>query len=101
MEILDETEDLMFNCIMTLPIAEQRAITSSSAIINSIDEESEEEIKDAIWESIKNSISYNAILHRLNIHLNNIIETPIDSEDEEESISYEKDSEQIQNDLEE
>jgi hypothetical protein len=84
MEILDETEDLMFNCIMALPIAEQRGIRSSSAIINSIDEESEQEIKDAIWESIKNSISYNAILNRLNVHLNNIIETPVVSEEEEE-----------------
>jgi hypothetical protein len=68
-----------------LPIAEQRGIRSSSAIINSIDEETEEEIKNVIWESIKNSVSYNAILNRLNIHLNNIIETPGDSEEEENS----------------
>lgn len=82
MEILDETEDLIFSWIMLLPIDEQRSITSSSAVINCIDEETEEEIKNVIWETIKNSISYNAILNRLNIHLNNIIETPGESEEE-------------------
>ena len=92
MEILDETEDLIFTWIMMLPIAEQRSITSSSAIINSIDEETEQEIKDVIWESIKNSVSYNAILNRLNIHLNNIIETPGDSEEEEDEVITDNES---------
>jgi hypothetical protein len=84
MEILEETEDLFFTWITMLPVAEQRGIRSSSAIINCIDEESEQEMKDLVWESIKNSISYNAILNRLNIHLNNIIETPDESEEEKE-----------------
>jgi hypothetical protein len=84
MEILDETEDLIFTWIMTLPTNEQRSITSSSAVINCINEEAEEEIKNEIWETIKNSVSYNAILNRLHVHLNNIIETPGESEEEEE-----------------
>jgi len=84
MEILDETEDLIFTWITTLPMNDQRAITSSSAIINCMDDEAEEEIKNEIWETIKNSVSYNAILNRLYVHLNNIIETPEKSEEEEE-----------------
>ena len=81
--ILDEAEDLIFTWIMTLPTDEQRAITSSSAVINCIDEEAEEELKTELWESIKNSISYIAILNRLQVHLNNI-QTPEESEEESE-----------------
>ena len=83
MEILDEVEENMLIWIMTLPIAEQREIRNGSDIINCIDEEAEQEMKDSIWESIKNSISYITILNRLSIHLNNNIETPEDSEEEE------------------
>jgi hypothetical protein len=83
MEILDEAEDLMYTWIMMLPIAEQRQIHNGSDIINCIDEEAEQDMKDAVWESIKNSLSYRSILNRLNIHLNTIIETPGDSEEEE------------------
>jgi hypothetical protein len=82
MEILDEAEDLMYTWIMMLPIDEQRQIHNGSDIINCIDEEAEQDMKDAVWESIKNSLSYRSILNRLNIHLNNIIETPGDSEEE-------------------
>ena len=83
MEILDEVEENMLIWIMTLPIAEQREIRNGSDIINCIDEEAEQEMKDSIWESIKNSISYITILNRLSIHLSNNIETPEDSEEEE------------------
>jgi hypothetical protein len=92
MEILDETEDLIFTWITTLPMNDQRAITSSSAIINCMDDEAEEEIKNEIWETIKNSVSYNAILNRLNVHLNNIIETPGDSEEEEDEVITDNES---------
>jgi hypothetical protein len=88
MEIIDETEDLIYIWIMTLPIAEQREIHNGSDIINCIDEEAEQEMKDVIWESIKNSISYMTILNRLNIHLNSIIKTPEESEEESEEEEF-------------
>lgn len=82
MEILEEVEENMLTWIMMLPIAEQREIRNGSDIINCIDEEAEQDMKDAVWESIKNSLSYRTILNRLHIHLNNIIETPEESEEE-------------------
>jgi len=82
--ILDEVEDHIFTWIMMLPVEEQREITNRSDVISCINEEAEQEIKDTIWELIKNSISYMTILHRLQSHLNNIIETPYESEEEEE-----------------
>lgn len=88
--ILDEAEDLIFTWIMSLPKNEQRAITCGSAVIDCIDEEAEEELKTELWESIKNSISYIAILNRLSVHLNNIVETPVDSEEEEEEENSEE-----------
>jgi len=81
--ILDEAEDLMYTWIMTLPTDEQKELHNGADIINCINEEAEEEIKNEIWESIKNSVSYRAILNRLKIHLDEVIETQEEEEEEE------------------
>jgi hypothetical protein len=78
--LLDEVEDLIFAWILTLPEKDQRFMQNGADIINCISMDAEEDIKNEMWESMKNSISYRAILNRLKIHLEDIVET----EDEEE-----------------
>lgn len=84
MDYEEEVEEMMYAWLITLPIDEQREITYIQAINAAINEEAEEEMKEEIWSLLKNNLNYRAILNRLNIHLNNIIETPEDSEEEEE-----------------
>jgi hypothetical protein len=82
--ILDEAEDLIFNWIMTLPESDQRDLHNGAGIIECIDEDAEEDIKNELWESIKNSLSYRSILNRLVVHLNEVVETQSEEESEEE-----------------
>jgi len=81
--VLDEAEDIIYQWIMALPEEDQRSLHNGADIINSITTDAEEDIKNELWEIIKNSLSYRSILHRLVIHLNEIIETQSVSEDEE------------------
>jgi hypothetical protein len=84
MDILAEAEDLIMDWIMLLPIEDQQLIHNGSDVIECINEEAEEEIKDQLWYSIKNSLSYRAILNRLTLHLNSVVETQSEEEDEDE-----------------
>jgi hypothetical protein len=82
--LLDEVEDLIFAWILTLPEKDQRFMQNGADIINCISMDAEEDIKNEMWESMKNSISYRTILNRLKIHLEDIVETQSDDESDEE-----------------
>jgi hypothetical protein len=83
--ILEEAEDLIYIWIMTLPEADQRNLHNGADIINSITNDAEEDIKNELWQSIKNSLSYRSILNRLVIYLNEIVQTQSVEESESES----------------
>jgi hypothetical protein len=80
--ILEEAEDLIYAWIMTLPEEDQRNLHNGADIIECITNDAEEDIKNELWESIKNNLSYRSILNRLVIYLNEIVQT--ESEPEEE-----------------
>jgi hypothetical protein len=82
--ILDEAEDLVYDWIMTLPKEDQKNLHDGADIINCITNDAEEDLKNELWESIKNSLSYRSILNRLKNHLNEI--QSVESESEPESI---------------
>ena len=81
MDILAEAEDLIYDWIMMLPVEDQKLIHNGADVIECINEEVETEIKEQLWYSIKNSLNYRAILNRLTLHLNSVVET--DDEDKE------------------
>jgi len=83
MDILAEAEDLIYDWIMFLPIEDQQLIHNGADVIECINEEAEEEIKEQLWDSIKNSLSYRSILNRLTLHLNSVVETQSEEEEEE------------------
>jgi hypothetical protein len=89
--VLDEAEDMIYQWIMTLPEEDQRSLHNGADIINCITEDAEEDIKNELWEIIKNSLSYRSILHRLVVHLDEVIETQSLSEDDEEEEEEEYD----------
>ena len=81
MDILEEAEDLIYDWIMTLPEEDQRNLHNGADIIECITNDAEEDIKNELWESIKNSLRYRSILDRLVIYLNEIVQS--ESEPEE------------------
>lgn len=80
--ILEEAEDLIYAWIMTLPEEDQRNLHNGADIIECITNDAEEDIKNELWESIKNNLSYRSILNRLVIYLNEIVQTESDPEEE-------------------
>lgn len=90
MDYEEEIENMIFCWIAMLPEEEQREINCVNDIDICLNEEAEQEIKDEIWNQLKNNINYKAILERVKIHLLDKIETQSMSEEEE---SLESDSE--------
>ena len=90
MDYEDEIEDMIFSWIAMLPEEEQRDIMCVNDIHNCLNEEAEQEIKEVIWNQLKNNISYKAILERVKLHLlDHVVET---QEDEEENCEINSDS---------
>ena len=75
MSVIEEAEDCIYDWIISLPEDEIRDIHDGEAVLNSLNEDAEEEIKDQLWESIKSSLNFKAILMKLRIYLKNDVET--------------------------
>ena len=79
MDIIEEADELIYAWILTLPIEEIREVNSATDVLNSLNEEAEEEIKERLWQLIKNSIHYNTILMELKLFLHNEVKPASDS----------------------
>lgn len=92
--ILEEAEDLIFMWILNLPENDQKNLHNGADVINSITNDAEEDLKNELWQSIKNNLSYRSILNRLFIHLKDVVETESvvssceEEEEEEEEFVY-------------
>jgi hypothetical protein len=85
MNVIEEAEDCIYDWIISLPEDEIRDIHDGEAILNSLNEEAEEEIKDQLWESIKSSLNFKTILNKIKIFLKYEMITPVDSSDSDSS----------------
>jgi len=61
----EEVENMIFEWITMLPEEEQKKINSPFDVEATLNEEVEEEMKNALWEMLKNNLGYRGILLRL------------------------------------
>ena len=81
-----ELEDLFYEFVKArMNEAEQRRITSSSSILNKLDEESENEIKNELYQLILDRVRWNALINRIHADL----AEKEDEDEEEEEKDYE------------
>ena len=77
-------EEIIYDWIISLPDDEMTEITSPGAVLGCINEEAEEEIKNELWNVIKNNISFSAILNNVRLYIqNNKVDTEPESESDE------------------
>lgn len=65
MDYEEEVENMIFEWITMLPADEQKMIKSPFDIEAVLNEEVEDEMKNALWEMLKNNLGYRGILLRL------------------------------------
>lgn len=92
MDVIDYAEDILYDFCLTLPIDDQKIIFDGSDILRLLTDDAEEEIKEEIWNFVKNEIKYALVVHQLKLYLKNH-ESDSDSESEQEQEQEESDSE--------
>ena len=61
-----EIEDILLQFLVTLPVNIQKAIVERKIdLLETVNEEAEEEIKEELWRLAKNAISYSRIIQTL------------------------------------
>jgi len=84
--VVQYAEEIIYDWIISLPDDEMTDVTSPGAVLGCINEEAEEEIKNELWNVIKNSISFSAILNNVRLYLERNKQPESDSD---ESFCYE------------
>jgi phage-related protein len=70
---MDEVEvtELFFDFIKTLPISTQKSITDGSDVLNELTYDSEEDLKNEIWNRVKYSVNFTELIYLLKDYLKN------------------------------
>ena len=90
--VINLTEELLFECITkTLSMNDIKQIYNGNDILNSLSYDAEEDIKERIWEVIKQEINYRNIVQEIKDWLKIYLES---ENEEEEDISNNESSEE-------
>ena len=90
--IIYESENILFDYIMKcLTVKEMKELWIGRDILQSITYDAEEEIKNEVWEIIKQNLDYSNIIFKVKEHLKNVADSS-DEEDEETTENQESDS---------
>jgi hypothetical protein len=65
MEVLAETEDIIFRFFRRLPDEEIKELNSANEMETKLDEETISEIKDAVWNLIQNRIEWGVLFREV------------------------------------
>ena len=78
------TEEILFDYISLLPTNEVSKIYNGSDILNSLSYDAEQDIKDRVWELLKEELNYKNIIISLHNWLKNQSYNEIEEEEESE-----------------
>ena len=81
MNIITETETIIIDFLLEKPVEEVRELETFNDIFEVIDEESEEELKNHIWELIKYNLNIQDILDRMKKELPPLSDEEVETED--------------------
>jgi len=73
-----EVVELFFDFLKILPISTLKTISNGSDVLNELTYDSEEELKNEVWNRIKYSVNFSSLIYMLNDYLKN-------NEDEDET----------------
>lgn len=82
---IEQTEGILYDYIIQiLPLEEIKEIHNGDDIINSLSSDAEEDIKERVWELIKEELNYKSIVEAVKDWLRNNTNTSEDDSEEEE-----------------
>jgi hypothetical protein len=86
-------EEIMYDYIIsTVTPEDMKKITNADDVLECIDEEAEEEIKDRVWSLLKEELNYRSIIKALYNWRKNICNSEIETDDDErEESKYSED----------
>ena len=73
-----EVVELFFDFLKILPISTLKTISNGSDVLNELTYDSEEELKNEVWNRIKYGVNFSSLIYMLNDYLKN-------NEDEDET----------------
>jgi len=80
--VIQYAEEVVYDWLISLPNDDLDEIHDGNDVLATINEEAEEEIKNELWNVIKNQMSYGNILRNLRLYLSNQIRTAPHSEED-------------------
>jgi hypothetical protein len=81
--VIQYAEEVVYDWLISLPNDDLDEIQDGNDVLATINEEAEEEIKNELWNVIKNQMSYGNILRNLRLYLSNQIRTAPQSEEDQ------------------
>jgi hypothetical protein len=81
--VIQLTEEILHEYVtQMLPTHAIKEITNKSDILNSLSYDAEEDIKERVWELIKEELNYRSIVESIENWLKNICDSDIEEEEE-------------------
>ena len=83
--VVEMTEGILYNYIIKiLPTSEIKEITNGNDILNSLSYDAEEDIKERVWEAIKEELNYKSVVEAVQDWLKNVCDSDVEEEEQED-----------------
>ena len=79
------TEEILYDYITkVLPTPEIKEISNGNDILNSLSPDAEEDIKERIWEAIKEELNYRSVVEAVQDWLKKVCDSDVEDEEDED-----------------
>lgn len=75
-DVVQHAENIIYDWIISLPNDDIENISNSRDILEAINEEAEQEIKNDLWNIILNSVDFSAIMYKIKLYAKQNITFP-------------------------
>ena len=96
--VIQLTEETLYDYVTNLPVEDAREIHNGNDILNSLSHDAEEDLKDRVWELVKQELNYRGIVELVQEWLENHQEPEEELEEDPEQKIIESDEEFSDND---
>lgn len=96
--VIQLTEETLYDYVTNLPVEDAREIHNGNDILNSLSHDAEEDLKERVWELVKQELNYRGIVELVQEWLENHQEPKEELEEDPEQKIIESDEEFSDND---
>jgi hypothetical protein len=83
--VVQLTEEILYDYITKiLPTPEIKEISNGNDILNSLSYDAEEDIKERVWEAIKEELNYRSVIEAVQDWLKNVCDSDVEEEQDED-----------------